>query len=122
LSPPVLILLRSADWESRYQATTLALTAAALGDRVQLALFGGALRAWVEGRFDEGAPQVALNLGSLAGMLDDGRRDLGVEVVACDTAIRIAGLEPEEARHKLDAVRGLPEIWHHSDGGRVLTF
>jgi peroxiredoxin family protein len=117
---PVLILLRSSDWESRFEATTLAVTAAALGDRVLVALFGQALRAWVEGRFDEGAPSAAAPVGSLSRALDEGRRDLGVELVACETAIRVAGLEPEAVRPTLDAVRSLPQIWQH--GGRVLTF
>jgi len=122
MASPVLVLLYSADWDSRAQAATVAVTAAALGDRVVIALFGGALRAWVEGRFDDGAPAGALPMGSLAGMLDGGRRDLGVEVVACETAIRVAGLDPDAVRPRLDAVRGLPELWHQSAGGRVLTF
>ena len=115
----MLILLRSADWESRFEATTLAVTAAALGDRVQLALFGAALRAWVEGRFDEGEPPGGAAVGSLAAVLGQGRRELGVELVACETAIRVAGLDPEAVRPALDAVRSLPEIWQH--GGRVLA-
>lgn len=98
----------------------MALAAAAIGDRVLVALFGQALRAWVEGRFDEGAPAAASSVGSLAALLDEGRRDLGVELVACDTAIRVAGLEPETVREKLDAIRGLPQIWRH--GERVLAF
>jgi len=120
MGSPVLILLRSADWESRFEATTLAVTAAALGDRVQIALFGEALRAWIAGRFDEGAPGGAASLGSLAEALEEGRRDLGVEVVACDTAIRVAGLEVEAVRPRVDAVRSLPQIWQQ--GGRVLAF
>jgi len=119
---PVLFLLRSSDWEARQEATALALTAAALGDRVQVALFGAALRAWVEERFDEGAPPGAERVGSLARMLAEGRSDLGVELVACETAIRAAGLDPDRCRPKLDAVRGLPEIWHRAGGGRVIAF
>jgi peroxiredoxin family protein len=121
---PVLVLLRSPDWGSRHQATALALTAAAFGHRVVVALSGAALRAWVEGRFDEGAPAAAAGarVGSLRGMLDEGRRELELEVVACETEVRLAGLDPEAARRALDALRSLPEQWRGAVEGRVVAF
>jgi peroxiredoxin family protein len=61
-------------------------------------------------------------VGSLASLLEEGRRDLGVEVVACDTELRLAGLEPEAARASLDAVRSLPEQWRTAAEGHVLAF
>ena len=117
----LLVVLRSADWEARFEATALAVTAAALGDRVVVALFGEALRAFAAGRFDGGVPEWGSPVGSLAAMLDEGRRGLGLEVVACETAIRAAGLDPAAVRPALDAVRSLPEIWQHARGGRVLA-
>jgi hypothetical protein len=102
----------------------VALTAAAFGHPVVLALAGASLRAWVDGRFDEGAPAsgAAARVGSLRAMLDEGRRDLGIEVVACDTEIALAGLDLEAARASLDAVRSLPEQWRGAAGGHVLAF
>ncbi len=124
MARPLVILLRSADWAARYQAATLALTAASFGDPVHLALFFEALAAWVEGRFDEGAPPeaAAARVGSLAASLDEGRRDLGVKVVACDTAVRLAGLEPARAAAALDGIVSLPELWRLARAGQALAF
>jgi hypothetical protein len=124
MARPCLILLDGASWHARRRAASVALTAAAFGHPVVVALSGEALRAWVTGRFDEGAPPAALEarVGSLAAMLEDGRRDLGVEVVACDTEVRLAGIDPEAARARLDAIRSLPDQWRVAGQGHVLTF
>jgi hypothetical protein len=121
---PCLILLGNGGWDERRRAVSVALTAAAFGHPVVLALAGASLRAWVEGRFDEGAPgtAAAARVGSLRAMLDEGRRDLAIEVVACDTEIVLAGLDVEAARASLDAVRSLPEQWRAAAGGHVLAF
>lgn len=123
MARPLVILLRSGDWAARYQAATLALTAAAFGDEVRLALFFEALAAWVEGRFDAGAPPeaAAAKVGSLTASLQEGRRDLGLRVVACDTAVRLAGLDPARAAAALDGVVGLPELWRIARAGQVLA-
>jgi len=117
----LLVILRSEGWEARWLATSLALTAAAHGDRVVLALFEGPLRAFVEGRFDEGAPPGAVpsRVGSLAAMLEEGRRELGLRVVACDTAVRLAGLSAEAASAL--EVTGLPALWREARGGQVIS-
>jgi hypothetical protein len=90
---------------------------------VVVALFDEALRSWVEGRFDEGATPAGrqAGMGSLSALVDEGRRDLGLEVVACDTAIRLGGIDPGEARRRLDGVRSLPELWRGAAGGRILA-
>ncbi len=121
---PLLILLRSGGWEARYQATTVALTAAAFGDPVHLALFFEPLVAWVEGRFDDGAPPraAAARVGSLVESLQEGRRELGLRVVACDTAVRLAGLDPDRAAAALDGVMGLPQLWRIARAGQAVAF
>lgn len=118
----LVILLLGDGWHARWLAVSLALTAAAGGDPVRLALFGPALRAWVEGRFDEGAPPEAgaARVGSLAGMLEEGRRDLGLGLVACDTAVRLAGLDPARAAARL-TLMSLPELWSQARAGRILA-
>ena len=121
---PCLILLGGAGWDARRRAVSVALTAAAFGHTVVLALAGEPLRAWVEGRFDEGAPEGAgaARVGSLREMIGDGRRDLGIELVACDTELRLVGVDPEAARPVLDAIRSLPDQWRAVGQGQVLTF
>lgn len=124
MARPLVILLHSAGWTARYQAATLALTAAAFGDPVHLALFFEALTAWVEGCFDEGTPPEAgaARVGSLAASLDEGRRELGIRVVACDTAVRLAGLDPARAAAALDGIVSLPELWRLARAGQALAF
>jgi peroxiredoxin family protein len=121
---PCLLLLGGAGWDARRRAVSLALTAAAFGHPVVVALSGEPLRAWVDRRFDDGAPAEAAScrVGSLTALLEEGRRDLGVEVVACDTELRLAGVDPEVARPVLDGVRSLPEQWRGAAEGHVLGF
>ncbi len=121
---PCLILLGAPGWDARRRAASVALTAAAFGHPVTVALAGEPLRDWVDGRFDVGAPPGAegARVGSLRDMLEEGRRDLGVEVVACDTELRLAGVDPERARPTLDALRSLPDQWRAAGQGHVLAF
>jgi predicted peroxiredoxin len=123
MSRSLVIFARDESWEGRHLAVSLALTAAALGDDVHLALFGGALRLFASDRFDEGAPAAAsaARVTSLAGALAEGRRDLGLRVVACDTALRLAGLDPTAVVPPLDAVVSLPSLWRIAQEGRALT-
>jgi peroxiredoxin family protein len=123
LDQPLVIFLHAESWEARYQATTLAVTAAALGDAVTVALFFGPLKLWAEGRFDEGAPPqaAAARVAGLRETLEEARRDLGLRVVACDTAVRLASLEPDRVRSVLDEITTLPALWRTAQGGRVLS-
>lgn len=122
MSTPLVIFVHRGAWTDRYQAVTLALTAAALGDDVTIALFFEPLRLWIDGRFDEGAPAEAAGakVGSLAEALEEARRELGVRVVACDTALRLAapGAEPATL---LDGVVTLPALWRLARAGRALV-
>ena len=123
MSGPLVVLLHRGGWEDRYQAVTLAVTAAALGDRVTVALFFDALRLWAEWRFDEGPPAeaAAARIAPLRGSLDEARRELGLEVVACDTAVRLAGLDPARTAASLDRVVGLPELWRIARAGQTVA-
>jgi peroxiredoxin family protein len=123
MTGPLVILLHRGTWADRYQAVTLGVTAAALGDRVVLALFFEPLRLWAEGRFDEGAPATATaaRVAPLRATLDEARRELGLEVVACDTAVRLAALDPDAVRGSLDRIVSLPEIWKIAREGTQLV-
>lgn len=120
---PLVVLLHRAGWQERYQAVTLAVTAAALGEPVTVALFFDALRLWVEGRFDADAPPEAAlaRVAPLRESLEEARRELGLEVVACDTAVRLAGLEPEAIRGTVDRIVTLPALWKAARDGRQIS-
>lgn len=120
---PLVVLLHRGGWPERYQAVTLAATAAALGEPVIVALFFDALRLWVEGRFDEGAPAEAAGarVAPLRETLEEARSELGLEVVACDTAIRLAGLDPGAIRGAVDRVVTLPALWKAAREGRQIS-
>ncbi len=120
---PLVVCLHRGSWQDRYQAVTLAVTASALGEPVTLALFFEPLVLWVNGRFDDGAPPAAsaARVAPLRQTLDEARRELGLEVVACDTAIRLAGLEPDAVGAALDGVVSLPSLWRRALGGRFLV-
>jgi peroxiredoxin family protein len=107
------VFLHRGAWADRYQAVTLAVTAAALGDPVTLALFFEPLRLWAEGRFDEGTPPeaAAARAAPLRETIEEARRALGLEVVACDTAVRLAGLDPDAIQGAVDRIVTLPQLW-----------
>lgn len=123
VAEPVVIFLRAADWDARHLAVSLALTAAAFGDEVRLALFGSPLRSFVDGRFAEGAPASAAEarVPPLDAMLDEGRKDLGLRVVACETALRLVERDPRAAVPPLDEVMSLPALWRLARQGRAIA-
>lgn len=129
MSERVTVFLQSASFESTYQAATLALTAAAMGDTVWVVLGFAPLRALAVGRLgaptgeqeeEEAQRAEALGMPAPADLLSEARA-LGARVVACDTLVRIAGLEPGAAT-QLDESLGLPSIWRHARAGRTVTF
>lgn len=120
---PFVVFLQRGSWQDRYQAVTLAVTAAALGDAVILALFFEPLRLWVAGRFDEGAPPEAgpARVLGLAESIGEARRHLGLEVVACDTAVRLAGLDPDAIGKAVDRIASLPALWKAAREGQLVV-
>jgi hypothetical protein len=117
------IFLQGESWPHRYQGVTLAVTAAAYCHPVTVALFFDPLRRLAEGRFDEGAPEAAAGarVAPLSETLAEARRDLGVRLVACDTAVRLAGLDPAAVRPGLDGLESLPELWRRAQQGRLVV-
>jgi peroxiredoxin family protein len=71
-----------------------------------------------------GAPPEAgaARVASLRESLDEARRELGLRVVACDTAVRLAGLEHDDIRPHIDAIATLPSLWREAQSGRALVF
>ena len=124
MSQPVVIFLAGSGWPARYQAVMLGITAASLGDSVTLVLSFDPLRAFVDGRFEEGAPPTVgeARVPPLVETLAEARRELGLRLVACETAVRLAGIDIEVARQRLDALEPLPSIWRLVQQGRALAF
>lgn len=126
----VVFFLQSGSYEPAYQAASLGITAAAMGDEVYIVFSFDALRQLVRGSYGqprserevaEVARAEGLNVPKPLRMLEEARA-LGARLVACDTTVRICGYTPEEIGKKLDQVMGLPSIWRLTEGARVLSF
>lgn len=122
--------LQHGSFEPAFQATTMGLAAAAVGDEVYFVFAFDALRQLVRGTFGqphteremaEGARAEGLGASPPARMLQDARK-LGARLVAVDTVVRICGYLPGELEEeKLDQIVGLAELWRMTEGARVLT-
>lgn len=126
----VFFFLQQGTYEPAFQAGTMGITAAAMGDEVYFVVAFDALRHLVRGSFGmphtekemaESARAEGLGVPSPSRMLDEAR-SLGARVLACDTTVRICGLVPEELEGLVDEVMGLASLWRMTEGARVLTF
>lgn len=126
----LLILAHGGSWELRFQISSLAASAAAAGDRVDVALFFGALDAWVEGRWDEPNPAPplsaerldALGMPPLSEMLADGRQEGRIRVFACSASTRLLGLDAAKVQGAVDAQLGWQSFARMiREAGRVVT-
>ena len=126
----VLFFLQSGGYPPAYQAASMGITAAALGDTVFFVFAFDALRQLVRGDFGrphsdreavESARAEGLGVPPPATMLAEAR-GLGARCVACDTMLRIAGVPADDAETVLDEVLGLAALWRLTEGARVLCF
>ena len=104
----VVVFLSHADPGALRLAAACALTSAAMGDRVDLFLFGPAVRAVVEAAGDPGAEEEA-------GMLVQARSS-GCRLIACSASLVAERVPLAEAERALDAVVGWPTILEWSRG------
>ncbi|AGC44832.1 hypothetical protein MYSTI_03521 [Myxococcus stipitatus DSM 14675] len=125
----VFFFLQHATYEPAFQASSMGITAVAMGDEVYFVLAFDALRAWVDGTFgqpdgvrekEEHVRGEALGLPPPARMLEEARA-LGAKLIACDTTVRLCGFEPESLQGPLDEVMGLASLWRLTQGARMLT-
>jgi peroxiredoxin family protein len=128
--PDLLILAHGSTWEMRFQITSLAASAAAAGDRVDVALFFAALDAWVGGRWDDldpGPPLTAARLESLglpplSEMLATGREEGRIRLFACSASVRLLGLDAAKVQAAVDAQLGWQSFAKKiRETGRVVT-
>jgi peroxiredoxin family protein len=110
----LLILAHGGTWDMRFQISSLAASAAAAGERVDVGLFFAALDAWAGGRWDDldpAPPLSARRLESLAmpplsEMLASGREQGAIRLYACSASARLLGLDLAQVQARVDALLG----------------
>ena len=126
----VVFFLQHGSYEPAYQAASLGITAAAMGDEVYFVFAFDALRQLHRASF--GRPQSEKEIAESARgdglgvptplqMLEEAR-SLGAKLLACDTTVKQCGFSPADFEEILDEVVGLASIWKLTDGARVLSF
>jgi predicted peroxiredoxin len=113
-TPTLLLLAHATTWDRRFQVSSLAASAAASGVRVNLALFFGALDAWVRGTWDtlDPAPPVdpskleALDPPRLSRMIETARETGALRLYACSASMRFLGLPAADVQAKVDVIAG----------------
>jgi peroxiredoxin family protein len=125
----VLFFLHSATYEPAFTATSMGITAAAMGDDVYFVFAFDALRQLARDSFGlprsekemaESARAEGLGVPTPLKMLQEAR-SLGARLIACDTTVKICGYSPEDFEGKLDEVMGLASIWRLTDGARTMA-
>jgi predicted peroxiredoxin len=108
-APRTIVFLSHADAGALRLAASCALTAAAMGDRVDVFLFGPAVRAVVE---------AAAGLGQERQLVFDAdvARGAGCRLIACSASVVAEKLALAEAEAALDAIVGWPTILDWSRG------
>ncbi len=108
------VLANGGSWDVRYQVSALAASAAAVGDRVEVALFNAALADWVGDSWDRLDPMPPLTperieeagFPSLTDMLEQARESGNLSLYGCSAAARLLGLDPVRVQERVDAVAG----------------
>jgi peroxiredoxin family protein len=128
--PDLFILAHGGSWDMRFQITSLAASAAAAGERVEIALFFGALDAWARGRWDELDPRPpvsverleSLGMPTLTEMLAHGREEGLIRLYACSASARLLALDTAEVQASVDALLGWQSFSRMiREAGRVVT-
>jgi peroxiredoxin family protein len=125
----VVFFLQSATYEPAYQAASMGITSAAMGDEVYFVLAFDSLRSLMRESFGlphseremaESARAEGLGVPTPARMLSEARA-MGAKLVACDTTVRICGLSRDDLGERIDEIMGLASIWRLTEGARVLS-
>jgi hypothetical protein len=103
----VVIFVSHGDREALRLAGSCALTASALGDRVDVFLFSGAVAAVVEGKGDGDHP---------AALLHQARAGGNCRLLGCSASVVEQKVDMDQAHQALDAVVGWPTVMEWSRG------
>ena len=127
----VFLFVSGSGYEPAFQASSLAVTAAAMGDEIYLVFAFDALKQLARGTFGQPMNEresaeltrgEGLGVASPARMLDEARK-AGARLLACDSTVRICGLTASQlVPSVLDEVMGLATLWRLTQGARTLSF
>lgn len=127
MGPTTVFLVTSDDPERLLRVGLWALTAASVGEHVDVLLGARPLASLAAGRLDEsppalpGAPSAStLSLPGPLGLLRQARELGPCRVLACDTELRLAGLDPDSPPTELDGVVSLPTFWREALAARLV--
>ena len=124
MAEPLGILLISGRYERAHYAFVLAAGAAAMGRRVCVfATDAGChalLRDW--SGLEDSARDAATRAAGVAGLdeLREAAAELGVELLACDAGLRMAGLDGAPLWRGVE-VAGVPTFLSAAAGGQIIT-
>jgi peroxiredoxin family protein len=143
MKPALVVFLHSHRYDRLYQATSLLLTASAMGWPCHLFLFYGALASFVAGTWDDVnitdvEPETtstppwlpglengfeSANLPSLYGMLKKASAESGgLTICACSNSCKMLGLELSEVREKVDEIVGLPTMLQIAESAKHVLY
>ncbi len=127
----VVFFVREPSYEAAWQATSLGITATAMGDEVYFVFAFDALRALARDAYgkphtereaSESARAEGLGVPTPARMLSEARA-MGAKVIVCDTTLKLCGFVAQDlVGTRIDEVMGLAAIWRLTQNARTLTF
>jgi len=124
MAEPLGILLISGGHERAHYAFVLAAGAAAIGRRVCVFATNAGCLALAEdwSGLADAARDLAVRATGVAGLdeLREAAAELGVQMLACDAGLRMAGLEPSLLRRGVE-VAGVPTFLSATAGGQIIT-
>lgn len=132
MSGRIVLFVNSGGYEVAWQAASLGITAAAMGNEVTFVVAFEALTTMAKGDFGkplnereraEATRGEGMGAQSPWRMVQEARA-MGARVVACHTIVKLCGLTSGELAESgaIDEVLGLPQIYRLMEGARVLTF
>ncbi|MGA9525688.1 MAG: DsrE family protein, partial [Myxococcaceae bacterium] len=125
----VVFFVQHGSFEPAFQASSMAITAAAMGDEVWMVFAWDGLRQLARGSYGlpekdrerhEQARSEGLGLPNPLKMLQEAR-SLGVRLVACESIVKMCGFDPAQLNDVLDEVMGLASIWRLTEGARTIS-
>jgi peroxiredoxin family protein len=125
------LFVEHAGYEPAFQAASLGVTAAAMGEEVYFVFAFDALKQLARGSFGQPRNEretaeltraEGLGVATPLRMLDEAR-SLGARLMACDSTVRICGFTASQlVPSALDEVAGLASIWRMAQGARTLSY
>jgi len=116
----VVFLVQSAEPDRLLRMGLWALTAASVGESVDVLLTAAPLTRWAHGMgVEEGRPD--LGLPGPRGLLSQAKELAPVRVCTCDTELKLAGISLETVEGRIDEVVSLPSFWRENRTSRLVS-